>query len=329
MDSHGSVNAYFLSKALKDKARVIVNIVQMDHPELLLEHLDADLIISTFQYGFTSRIINKKKQKIYQKIRKGYNGLLCSIIDDNYSRRYYEDVLLRVLPETQNLTKKIFRAIYHKLCNTNLRVVNLGWSADPEECFPKEIANNEFNVFIDHGPYDLNEKDLTDTYIKALVKLKANSSDRVINVYIQNNNGIIELNIDKEYKSELYIRINKVAWPEIISYYQKSHIFCVTHRESAGLAVIESAMCGTKIYVPRELNGKHYISKSLLSQGVNYYSFKIEKNSTSNVSKVLAQLQDDLDSYKDRQSVHDKLRKSNSWQNAANNVIKATINKRI
>lgn len=323
MDSHASVNAYFLTKQLSKRAEQVINIVEMDKPELLLKHLDADIILSTFQYGFTSRIINKNKTAIFQRIRNEYTGIICSIIDDDYCRNYYEDILLTVLPKPKNIIKRYSRAVCHYVLNREMKSAVMGWSADADECFPESIPDNEFNVFIDHGPYDLKEDDLTMDYINALKAVRKLRPEKTINVYIQDNNGVVKLNLDDIYKPELYIRINKVPWPTVISYYRRCHVFCVTHRESAGLAVIEAAMCGAKIYVPRGRDRNYFISKNLLRQGVNYFIFSSLKNKAMNEETLEKEFLKDLGKGIDRRLLHNKLSSTNSWENAAENILYA------
>ena len=325
MDSHASVNAYFIGKEFEKYCKSVIYIVDMDAPELLLDHLDADLILSTFQYGFTSRIIKKNKIDIFKKIRNGYKGKLCSIIDDTYCRKYYEDILFTVLPPQTGYIKSVLRKYCFKLLNLNVEHKLMGWSADPDECYPVAVGEGVFNIFIDHGPYGNKEDNLTSAYLSILCDINKISTKKKINVFIQDNNGITKVNLDKNYNIERYIRTNKVPWPEVISFYRKCHVFCVTHRESAGLAVIEAAMCGAKIYVPRSKHGKTFISTLLLNQGVNNYIFRCNDSNFDDPDAVKAELLSDMNDKDERQKEHDKLAKTNSWSNAVHNIL-ATVN---
>ena len=39
------------------------------------------------------------------------------------------------------------------------------------------------------------------------------------------------------------------SWENVVPYYRKAHIFCVTDPEEVGLSVIENAMCGSFIFL--------------------------------------------------------------------------------
>lgn len=318
IDSHASVNAYFLTAAFKELASEVINIVEMDSPEIILDHLDADIVISVFQFGFTSRVIRKNKRSIYKKIRKGYKGKLLSIIDDAFLRKYYEDVLLTVIPKELNTFADIAKNLLLKILNPTLEVQTFGWSAEPSQCFPEECGH-EFNVFIDHGPYDLNQIDDTNTYLKALKRLSKKFPEANINIFIQDNNGIVNVKLDKEYNKILYQRSSKVPWPKVISYYRRNHIFCVTHRESAGLAVVEAAMSGAKIYIPKK-NKNSFINKKLLQQCPDYFVFD---SGEENADIVFKQMSLDIKQGIDRVRNHKILSETNSWTVSARRIIKA------
>ena len=69
LDSHASVSAFFLTKYLR-KYYDIINLVDMDTPEQILDYPDIYAVISTFQRGFTNRLILKGKRDLFFTIRK-------------------------------------------------------------------------------------------------------------------------------------------------------------------------------------------------------------------------------------------------------------------
>ena len=149
LDSHASVNAYFLTQHLQHYFEII-NITDIDALEEILEHENIHAIISTAQLGFTNRIVNKGKIDLYNKIIRHTNGILCSITDDTNTGKYYEDILFCIRP-VDKVNNNIIRK---RSKNDYIEIVNIGWCASPDIFYPEETNNNEINIFIDHAPYN-------------------------------------------------------------------------------------------------------------------------------------------------------------------------------
>ena len=309
LDSHASVNAFFLTKYLRSHYDVI-NITNIDNPELILDYDNIHSVISTAQYGFTNRIVKKGKEELFEKIRKHISGKLCSIADNNNIGKYYEDVLFCVRPinpRNSNKSKKLSG-------NPNLIEVRSGWCAEPEVFYPEKIDKNEFNVFIDHAPYSEGALNYISKFHAALDKVIARYPDRVINVYHQNNEGLIKWNF--KYDSDLnsiYTRNRKVPYLDIAKLIRKMHVFCYTHQESAGLSGIEAAMAGAKLYIPTNILGRTLIKRDLLKDGVNHDIM------LPYVCKFYDQFVMDIEKGIDRKLNHERLAYSkNTWENASN-----------
>lgn len=75
----------------------------MDSPEEILQYSDVIVVISTFQKGFTNRLIHRGKTDLFYKLRKHIKGKLCSIYDYNNSE-YHEDIIFTVRqPNLKNI----------------------------------------------------------------------------------------------------------------------------------------------------------------------------------------------------------------------------------
>ena len=263
LDSHASVNAFFLSKYLKNYFNII-NITDIDNPKLILGFDNIDHIISTAQYGFTNRLIKKNKLDLFNKIRKHVKGKICSIADYAGNDNYVEDILFLVRPIN---FKNHF--VFKNFTNTTL--VRTGWCAEPNLFFPEFVENLQFNIFIDHAPYTIASKNYISLYYNALKRIVIDFPKIKFNIYHQNNNGIILWNFESEDNlNHIYNRKIKVPYVDVIEIMKKIHIFCYTHEESAGLSGIEAACAGSKLYIPTNFFGKTCIKKDLLNSRIDY-----------------------------------------------------------
>lgn len=311
LDSHASVSAYFLTKYL-DRYYEIVNLVDIDSPEEILHYDDIHAVISSFQKGFTNRLILKRKEDLFMSIRNHVKGKLCSVCDYNDVGRYYEDIIFTVRePDARNIGK-----IREQSHNPNIIIRRMGWCADPDICRPIETPSDEINVFVDHHPYNPKAPDCTLFYYHAFRKISEMNLGITLNVFQQNNEGIIKWSFEgsEAPDSGPYVRANKVPWLELIERYKKMHIFCLTHPESAGLSAIEAAMCGARLYIPKYRLNRLFISEDLLSRGIEYRYFR---RSAGQIMKTLAK---DIEEGFDREANHRRLKETNSWQRAAEHI---------
>ncbi len=315
IDSHASVSAYFLTKYLS-RYYNIVNLLDMDDPEQLLDHLDADIMLSTFQYGLTSRIVQKGKKELFLKIREKCGGKLCSIVDRVSYKTYFEDILFTVLPAPPRVMGNI---IAKKCFNQGIQFHRMGWCADGGECYPETIPEKTINVFVDHPAYSPRD-DCTHQYYLAFCRIMKKHPISFINAYHQSNQGIVKWKPDETYNYQSYLRNNKVPWKKIIDYYRRCQIFCVTHPESAGLAVIEAAMSGAKIYIPVHKVLAPFVSKELIKDGINYRTFRYFNFNRLGSRRIIKAFQKDMKQGFNRKRLHEKLSKTNSWEVAARRI---------
>lgn len=305
IDSHASVSAYFLTKYLSAYYDV-VNINNFNAAKEILNHKDAVAVFSTFQSGFT-RMNEKGKRSEFELIRKEFGGKLCSIVDDIYRLKYKEDILFTVKPPKPKMPLFI-----KGLANKGIIIERCGWPADPEICFPEYVPEDEINIFVDHGWYG-GILDCSRVYFNAFKKIVRDYPEVNFNIYRQNNDGVVNWNLSGKFKESKYIRNRKTPYLDILKIYRRSHIFCVTHPESAGLAAIEAAMCGAKLFVP-SFFGRSFISKDLLRDGVEYVGVKmIERN-------IINSLRNNIEKGFDRERTRAKILRNNTWERAAGRI---------
>jgi len=316
LDSHASVNAFFLTKYLK-KYYDIINIVNIDAPEKILEYDNVYAVIATSQFGFTNRLIKKGKHKLYYLIKNHVNGKLCSIADNNNLNKYYEDILFCVRPVNKY---KLFFSRY-KSKNPNLLAVHSGWCAEPEVFFPNLNNNRDLNIFINHAPYSSEAKNFISKYYCALKKIKKKFSELNINVFHQNNNGIVKWDFtENNFLNDTYDRTIKIPHLRIAEFYKRIHIFCVTHKESAGLSAIEAAMCGAKIYIPFDNYGRKFIKNDLFNKNIDHtFLFPF-------IDSIYKQFEKDIINPVDKENNHNNLKISeNTWEFAAKIIHKTLL----
>ena len=268
LDSHASVTAYFLTCELR-RYYDVVNVTGMDCARAILDCDNVWAVLSTFQRGFTNRLIQKGYSKLFQAIRSHVSGPLCSVYDFNYDDvPYVEDVIFSVRPPSERLTKSIRR----RARNSNIRIIEMGWCADSIECSPKEKDDDALTIFIDHPPYFAGVRDCTAAYYGAI--RRARKTGARFRVFVQSNLGVVEVDDTMPLDRHPYERSQKVPWQEMITRYATTDIFCLTTPQSACLSAMEAVMCGAKLYVPNDFFGRPFIPRELLTPEIPFETFR-------------------------------------------------------
>lgn len=153
----------------------------------------------------------------------------------------------------------------HAFCMARAADTRINWAADPLRCFPEQ-AKDRINVLIDHwkphrgswgGSKRKKREQSYKRMVAALIKLKLEGVDLEVNVLNRQPPQLDLLNYDHKLPI-----CTPTSWADVVPYYRKAHIFCVTDPEEVGLSVIENAMCGSFIflmdsgYLPPEFRAK-------------------------------------------------------------------------
>ncbi|MCB1652297.1 MAG: glycosyltransferase [Alphaproteobacteria bacterium] len=295
IDSHAKVSYVFLKEALSAHFDV-TGIDEFDKIGALELRKDTLGVLSTFQAGFTQ--LREKRPALYQKIAP----LLCrkkfSILDETTGRRTCEDKLFTVIPPDYALKNKLQNFL------SPSRAYHMGWCASPAYCYPQE--DQTFTVFVDHGHYA--GDDYTDVVMQALRSLDAD-----VRVFIQGNDGVMEWDLSQGWRPETYQRANKVPWAQMMSYYRRAHLFCLTHKESAGLSSIEAAMSGARLVIPH-LNGQAFLHEGLLQPPLDF------KLVACDVEALRTCFEEQIQRGVDKQANHKALKEHSSWDQAAQRI---------
>jgi len=122
--------------------------------------------------------------------------------------------------QSPNKNETVFSMIKNKM----ERQHEIYWAASSDYLYPTK--KDFVKVLIDHPHYDPRFKhydSIIDTYIKVIKRIGMNYEI---------------LSTDKQ-------------WIDILPSYRNSTIYCVTHPESCGFSILESAMCGATIICPK------------------------------------------------------------------------------
>lgn len=300
LNSHASVTCHFLSRALENRFRV-VQIPSYFRASEIAEHGDAIAAVSTFQAGFSR--LKKDDPACFEEITRGFPGKLCSIVDLVSLGRYAEDILFTVLPpETgiKNLIKNTW---------SGAEVAHMGWCADVQRCRPLERKTGRFRVFLDHGHYA--GEDYTGLLIEALNAI-AREGRHELEIFWQGNSGIEPWPVGKPWHGERFDRAAKVPWQDVQKWYATCDLFCVTHRESAGLGAIEAAMSGAMLLVP-EIGGP-LISPGLLTSDIPH------RVVAGNIEDLRAAIDGIATAGVDRKANHARVAAQHGWHVAARRI---------
>ncbi len=127
---------------------------------------------------------------------------------------------------------------------------SIGWAADPELCRPAQQPG-ELMILIDHPDYVERGKDRTANVMRQVRHLVDNRplwSDRFDSV------AVFEVADGAMERSDLVPRTysrRHIPYAEACFVYSHASLFMVTHKESLGLTVLETAMCGALPVVPQ------------------------------------------------------------------------------
>lgn len=207
---------------------------------------EGDHILSVEQRGW---FLRERCPSLIEKVKKSISGKITTICDNN-TIIGEEDYLFYAIP-----APKRDKSIY------------VGWAADGDLLYP-EKEKGTLRILIDHSYYGYCARDLSIGIVDNVIKFAKSYKDKVvIRRFI--SGGIETVNPNEEPKRDIYSR-SGLPYLEACEEYRKADIFCVTHPESLGLSVIESAMAGAYVVAPY-----NHIKKPLL-ESLHHYEFTKE-----------------------------------------------------
>jgi hypothetical protein len=193
------------------------------------------------------RFYSKISPETTALLRDRFNGVFCQIHDGSRFDHDPVDITFTFKDDTDRLSTNSNWLARHQQYNKYM-----GWASDPEVNTPQQDLRN-LRILVDHTNYGENKIDKTkeillqiNTFIKSdlwrphydSVSVRRFDSGQVVDVDLNN------LNIKKYDRTPM-------PFSEITKEHCAAHIFCVTHPESVGLVVLETAMAGALPVVPQ------------------------------------------------------------------------------
>lgn len=255
------INVFFYSSKVDDFESYINNIINFSL-ENKIDHIIA------LGVRFFSRFPNELGIGLCNK----FLGLTCQIHDGSLLDDAPVDLNFTVRDDTwRYLDNQNNRLNRHSQYN-----YHIGWAADNESFYPEQKNDGVLRVFLDHPTFTESSIDHSINIILHLQKLDKIIAEgkygqfKTLEVKTLNDNGI-EI-VDIHNTSIRPYKRTPVPAPVLSAELRKSHLFFVTHKESVGLCVLESAFCGCLVVAPKET-----INPCRLKE-VRYYDFDTSIN---------------------------------------------------
>jgi hypothetical protein len=292
---------YYLPKSLAEIAdTTIISIPDVDNDQLkeIFSTVEVDGYDAIVTLGL--RFYSKISPETTALLRDRFTGLLCQVHDGSRLDHDPVDVTFTFKDDTARLAKNAGWLARHVKQNEYM-----GWATDPDVNTPQQDPR-DLRILVDHTNYGDNAVDITAKVLTEIqrfvessiwqqkfdsVSVRRFDSGRVVDVDFDN------LNIKK------YDRTS-IPFSEITKEHGAAHIFCVTHPESVGLVVLETAMAGALPVIP-----KGFIPKDRL-ETIRY----VEWDRRVNWKYILAKLNID----KSR-----SLALNNTWSAVADRIVQA------
>jgi hypothetical protein len=297
---------YYLPKSLSQIAdTVIMSIPDVDNDQLkeIFSTVPVDSYDAILTLGL--RFYSKISPQTTVVLRDRFTGLLCQVHDGSRLDHDPVDITFTFKDDTDRLSKNAGWLARHVKQNEYM-----GWATDPEVNTPQQDPR-DLRILVDHTNYGDNAVDITAKVLTEIqrfvesdvwqykfdsVSVRRFDSGRIVDVDFNN------LDIKKYDRTA-------IPFSKITKEHCAAHIFCVTHPESVGLVVLETAMAGALPLAP-----KGFIPKDRL-ETIRH----VEWDRRVNWKRVLAKLNID----KSR-----SVALANTWESVADRIVQA-LNRRL
>jgi len=193
------------------------------------------------------RFYSKISKETTDLLRQRFSGILCQVHDG--TRLDYDpvDITFTFKDDDTRLSESAKRLERHQQYNSYM-----GWATDFGLNKPQQDPNT-LRILVDHTNYGDNPVDLTE---KILLEIKQFVDSDLWKSQYQSvmvrrfDSGKV---IDVDFDDTAIARYDRTSIPfsEITKEHCAAHVFCVTHPESVGLVVLETAAAGALPVVPR------------------------------------------------------------------------------
>ncbi|WP_433850533.1 hypothetical protein [Brucella pseudogrignonensis] len=233
-----------------------VDVVCIDADELLtFDKADAlgffqslDLTSVDHIIGLGLRYFDKLPYDCGESLRKRFKGAVCQLYDGGMLDGPPVDITFTFRNDNWRYPLNSPSSRYDRHNKYNKYI---GWAADPNLFVPNQSAH-ELRILVDHSAYDASCWDVSLFVLLSLKKLVQSDlwQDEFTSLRIRR---IVDGQIRDYDSDDLSVRpytANTINYNDIVQEMNASHLFMVTHKESLGLCVIESAMAGCLPVIP-------------------------------------------------------------------------------
>lgn len=173
----------------------------------------------------------------------------------DFSRPYIRLIKQKVRGKMYSLcenNKKVVSedTLFYMLGKPNPRSIRTYWGCDFELLLP-EKEEGMINILMDHQYYgprnsDIFRRDVSAKYVDSILALKQTRQD--VNA-VQIGCGRV-FPIVPGYKVQRFVQVCGLDFRSMYKEYNKANIFMITHPESFGFSIVESAAAGALIVTP-------------------------------------------------------------------------------
>ena len=240
---------YYLPPALSAIAdTTVVSIPDADNDQLkkLFATMQVDAYDAILTLGL--RFYSKISPETTALLRDRFQGLFCQVHDGSRLDRDPVDITFTFKNDDARLKGNPGWYARHKQFNEYM-----GWAADSELNQPRQNPR-DLRILVDHTNYGDNEIDKTVEVLNEIHRFVQSELWRkdFDSVSVRRfDSGRV---VDVDFNNMQIKRYDRTAIPftDITQEHCAAHVFCVTHPESVGLVVLETAMAGALPVVPKD-----------------------------------------------------------------------------
>ena len=259
IDNFESVWCYYLYHKLKnfDINVNFLTIPNIKNEKELCDYFD-NLKIDSY-HGILVlglRYFSHVPEKIGLNLKKRFSGILCQLYDGSRLDTDPVDVTFTFRNDDWRYPLGAPNNRHLRHHNNN---VYIGWSAD-SNLIQSRQPKEKLNVLVDHSAFNHNSLDRSfDTLmnIRNLIHsgIYEDYGFKSVSVRRFTSGAVETVDIDN-FSIQRYDNTASMSYINACREYSKAHIFCVTHKESVGQSIIESATSGALVISPKNFVNK-------------------------------------------------------------------------
>lgn len=225
-------------------------------PEAMIP--EADHLLSVCQRSFHTG--KNYYVKYLPEIRESIPGKVATVCDHQLSSGgMLGDIVFHARPSKLKRKKNVY----------------VGWACDHSEYLFPEKDPDKFRILLDHSYYyPGHSKDLSVSLAKQCLEFKNRYREKEVIIRRFSGSSGLETLTPESNLSEVFDRRNQsIPYPVACEEYRKADIFIVTHPESMGMSVLESAAGGALTVCPLMKIFRPYIQYDFL-RPLHYITFR-------------------------------------------------------